>query len=221
MRGDIVSTNNISSVLQYEIMASMLKSIASEGSSDDSIGSSSDQMNVFDTLLQSLANSAKSSSGTLNPGSELLSIHSASNTAAATSKTNFSNETIGIEQAVNSASQKYGVDKNLINSVIEQESSFNPSSTSSAGAMGLMQLMPSTASELGVANAYDISQNVDGGTKYLKSLLNTFGNYKLAIAAYNAGPGAVKKSGGDISKLPSETRNYVNKVSTYYNNQNV
>lgn len=130
-----------------------------------------------------------------------------SNTSAANS---------AIEKAAEAASKKYGVDEKLILSVIQQESSFNPYSTSSAGAMGLMQLMPGTAKELGVNNAYDINQNVDGGTKYLKSLLNTFGDLKTAIAAYNAGPGAVKNSNGDISKLPSETKDYVSKVTKYY-----
>ncbi|MFL0253055.1 lytic transglycosylase domain-containing protein [Clostridium neuense] len=122
-----------------------------------------------------------------------------------------------IDKAVEDAAKKYGVDKKLIMSVIKQESDFDPNSTSGVGAEGLMQLMPSTARELGVTNAYDIEQNVDGGTKYLKELLDMFGNTKLAVAAYNAGPNAVKNSGGNINGLPSETRNYVTKVLGYYN----
>lgn len=122
-----------------------------------------------------------------------------------------------IDKAVEDASKKYGVDKKLIMSVIKQESDFDPKSTSCVGAEGLMQLMPSTARELGVTNAYDVEQNVDGGTKYLKQLLDMFGNTKLAVAAYNAGPGAVKSSGGNISALPNETKNYVAKVIGYYN----
>lgn len=124
---------------------------------------------------------------------------------------------ISINEAVDAAAKKYGVDKNLILSVIKQESDFNPNATSNAGAEGLMQLMPSTASELGASNPYDIEQNVDAGTKYLKELLNTFGNTRLAVAAYNAGPNAVKNSGGNMSELPSETQNYVTKVLGYYN----
>lgn len=124
---------------------------------------------------------------------------------------------ISINEAVDAAAQKYGVDKNLILSVIKQESDFNPNATSNAGAEGLMQLMPSTASELGASNPYDIEQNVDAGTKYLKELLNTFGNTRLAVAAYNAGPNAVKNSGGNMNELPSETQNYVTKVLGYYN----
>jgi len=126
-----------------------------------------------------------------------------------------------IEEAVDKASRKYGIDKALIMAVIKQESSFNPNSTSHAGAQGLMQLMPGTARELGVTNSYDIEQNVDGGTRYLKSMLEMHGNSKqLALAAYNAGPGTLRRRGVDtieeISKLPSETKDYVKKVMKYY-----
>ncbi|WP_279232898.1 lytic transglycosylase domain-containing protein [Haloimpatiens lingqiaonensis] len=126
-----------------------------------------------------------------------------------------------IESAIKKAAAKYGVEESLIRAVIKQESSFNPLSKSSAGAMGLMQLMPGTAASLGVTNAYDIDQNVDGGTKYLKGLLESFGNCKeMALAAYNAGPNGVRRRGvtspGEIHKLPSETRNYVTKVMKYY-----
>jgi soluble lytic murein transglycosylase-like protein len=126
-----------------------------------------------------------------------------------------------IDEAVEKASRKYGVDKDLIMAVIKQESGFNPEARSSAGAEGLMQLMPGTASSLGVTDPYDIDQNVDAGTEYLRNMLNMYGNSReLALAAYNAGPGTLKSRGvdsvSDISKLPYETRNYVQKVMQYY-----
>jgi hypothetical protein len=121
-----------------------------------------------------------------------------------------------MKSAIQQASQTYGVPANLIEAVITQESGGNPQAVSSAGATGLMQLMPGTAASLGVTNAFDPVQNIQGGTKYLAQLLNTFhGNTALAVAAYNAGPGAVQNHGG-IPPYP-ETQNYVNNVLSLMN----
>ena len=120
-----------------------------------------------------------------------------------------------INDLITKYADKNGLDEDFVKAVINQESGFNPNATSHCGAMGLMQLMPATAQGLGVTNAYDAEQNIQGGTKYLKGLMDRFDNDKsLALAAYNAGPNAVKKYGG----IPpyAETQNYVKKVLSKY-----
>jgi soluble lytic murein transglycosylase-like protein len=107
-------------------------------------------------------------------------------------------------------SQKYNLDKNLVKAVVQQESGFNSNAKSPVGALGLMQLMPSTAKGLGVRNPFDAEQNIAGGTKYLKNLITKYDSVKLGLAAYNAGSGAVNKYGG----VPpyKETQNYVKNI---------
>ena len=120
-----------------------------------------------------------------------------------------------INELITKYSDKNGLDEDFVKAVINQESGFNPNATSHCGAMGLMQLMPATAQGLGVTDAYDAEQNIEGGTKYLKGLMDRFNNDKsLALAAYNAGPNAVKKYGG----IPpyAETQNYVKSVLSKY-----
>ena len=116
------------------------------------------------------------------------------------------------EDLVREHSQRQSLRPELVRAVIQVESGFNPGATSSKGAMGLMQLMPQTARSLGVFNAYDPEENIRGGTRYLRQLLDKFGDEQLALAAYNAGPGAVDKYDG----IPPyrETKEYVRKVGS-------
>ena len=109
------------------------------------------------------------------------------------------------------------VDERLVHAVIQTESAYNPSAVSRAGAVGLMQLMPETARRYGVVNRNDPVQNINGGTRYLKDLLDMFNyNLGLAVAAYNAGEGAVMKYNYTIPPFP-ETQNYVRQVLSRYN----
>lgn len=118
-------------------------------------------------------------------------------------------------RVINQLSNKHGVDANLVNALVKQESAFNPEAVSSAGAQGLMQLMPATAKGLGVTDPMDPVQNLDGGIRYLKAKLAEHnGNIPLALASYNAGSGAVKKYGG----IPpyAETQQYVKRILSNY-----
>jgi len=119
-----------------------------------------------------------------------------------------------LEPIIAKASSRYGVDAGLIKAVIKTESNFNPNAVSSAGARGLMQLMPGTARSLGVNNSFDPEQNIMAGTRFLRDLLDRYnGNLDSSLAAYNWGPGNVDKH---PDKLPRETRNYLIRVKQLF-----
>jgi soluble lytic murein transglycosylase-like protein len=127
-----------------------------------------------------------------------------------------SNGSSAYDALITQAAQRNGLDPAILHGLIQQESDFNPSSQSSAGAAGLTQLMPGTASAMGVSNPLDPAQSIEGGARYLGQLMSEFGgNTTDALAAYNAGPGAVKQYGG----VPpyAETQDYVTKVLGYAN----
>jgi len=119
-----------------------------------------------------------------------------------------------LDEIVTEIAEKFSIDANLVKAIITAESNCNPTAVSNKGAQGLMQLMPKTARELNVTKPLDPKENIIGGVKYIKGLLASYGDLRLALAAYNAGPGSVQKYAG----IPPyrETINYVKKVIRYY-----
>jgi soluble lytic murein transglycosylase-like protein len=134
--------------------------------------------------------------------------------AASATAASVGSGSVPYERQIDAAASKYGIDPAVLKGLIRQESGFNPNAGSPAGAQGLTQLMPGTAASLGVTNVDDPAESIDGGAHYLRMQLDRFGgDYSKALAAYNAGPGAVERFGG----IPpyTETQNYVRNVLSF------
>lgn len=158
---------------------------------------------VADSQNASMGNTAAVASG------------SQANAASSASGNTSSSSSTSLDAYFEEASEKYNVDVKLLKAIAHAESNFNPNATSSSGAMGVMQLMPSTAKSLGITDAYNAYDNIMGGAKVIaEHLANYNGDVSLALAAYNAGSGNVAKYGG----VPpfTETQNYIKKVLAYY-----
>ena len=214
---NLMSTSGKSSAMQRAVqMQQQINSINSQWAPVSKVPQEQkaiSDVQSFDKVLQS---SAKAKFGDLITNSSTrVDAKLYSNKASALSSESKIDAKTKIKDIIFRAAQKHGVDEKLVNALVNQESGFNPNAKSKVGAMGLMQLMPATAKGLGVTNPMDPEQNVEGGVKYLKSMLDRYnGNIILALAAYNAGPGAVDKYDG----VPpyKETQNYVKSILSNY-----
>lgn len=221
-----MNVGDINTIIQLQALGSL------RPTDSNSVTQAPSSANLFQALLNEVLSSVSHPTNnalTANPGLGTLatiinsSIPSSPSIAynpvpianQSTTGTASMNQNTDYDDIIKEASNKYHVPEKLIRSVIQQESGYNSNAISSAGASGLMQLMPKTASSLGVNNIMDPYDNIMGGTKYLKSMMTKYnGNIELTLASYNAGPGNVDKYGG----VPpfKETQNYVNKVMTSY-----
>lgn len=215
IQGLLSSGGQANAMKRYQQVTNYINGVPAKGeqtpkTSDIQLPNAS-SIQSFDKVLQS---TAKAQFGTLLKNRGISSVDASIYTNP---NVNFNKRATRDEiiSMIDDTSAKYGVDAKLIKALVKQESGFNPTAKSKAGALGLMQLMPSTAKGLSVKDPLDAKQNIEGGVKYVKSLLNRFdGNIILALAAYNAGPNAVKKYNG----IPpyKETQNYVKSILKNY-----
>lgn len=247
MSGSIQDINSINIILQLNNLTKLnstsdstlsdLSSISSLSSLLDCSGSSesSSASSAFNIMLTSLLSAISEKNKQVKIDEEKLSLDdilSTYNNLVINSENinsnnyiadNISNLTVDerIESAIQLYSDKYDVDPNLVKAIIKTESNFDPNVVSSAGAKGLMQLMPENCEDLGVSDPFNIEQNIEGGVKHIKEYLDRYnGDVEMALMAYNGGPTRMMNRGvnsiDDIYKMPKETQNYVPKVMSYY-----
>jgi Transglycosylase SLT domain len=215
------STEGLAQMLQMGMLSKVF------GGGEDSSGSEGFQM-VLGALVKALNDKQQGNKIGIDSNNQFNGVHindlvlrTLNNTTVSAVNTN-KTEGERIELAIKEASKKHGVDEELIRAIIKVESDFNPKVKSSAGAMGLMQLMPENVKYYGVKDPYNIEENIDAGTRHIKDYLKMHNNdLDMALAAYNFGPGNMRKRGisGEehFYKLPAETKNYLVKIRKYYN----
>lgn len=240
--------NNVQNLLLYNLQKDMLSSAMSQSSSGESdicfeimkqalLESTEDNVSTLsqgavasngnnNLLLDQLPVITKQTEQLFNitRPDETNSVTESSNLTESVTESSNLTEYEVIYNTVEKYSKELDIDKDLILSIIKQESNFNPKVTSSAGAKGLMQLMDFNSETYGVSDPYNIEENIKGGTRLLKDYLNMYDNdVEMALMAYNGGPGTMERRGvtsaEDLYKMPEETQNYVPKVLNYYKNK--
>ncbi|WP_196049100.1 lytic transglycosylase domain-containing protein [Clostridium saudiense] len=233
------STNSLSSTsLTNSTSKSSLNDLSSLSSLGSVLGTSSNSSSsssAFNIMLTRLLSAISEKNKYAKTEAEKVSLEGILSTynssvlsSGSTSINNYitadvSNLTVDerIENAVELYSNQHGVDSNLVKAIIKVESNFDPNVVSSAGAKGLMQLMPENCKALGVEDPFNIEQNIEGGVKHIKEYIDIYdGDIEMALMAYNGGPTRMMNRGvtsiDDIYKMPKETQNYVPKVMSYY-----
>lgn len=233
------STNSLSSTsLTNSTSKSSLNDLSSLSSLGSVLGTSSNSSSsssAFNIMLTRLLSAISEKNKYAKTEAEKVSLEGILSTynssvlsSGSTSINNYitadvSNLTVDerIENAVELYSNQHGVDSNLVKAIIKVESNFDPNVVSSAGAKGLMQLMPENCKALGVEDPFNIEQNIEGGVKHIKEYIDRYdGDIEMALMAYNGGPTRMMNRGvtsiDDIYKMPKETQNYVPKVMSYY-----